>query len=74
MTSGDLDQLVKHYLEDRFGAALEYFVIEGHMTPDINGDIGVTGDYRKKAGDKTVFFTATVNLALSTIKNLQEYP
>ena len=73
MTSGDVDQLVKHYLEGRFSAALEYFVIEGHMSPDTNGDMGVTGYYRKKAGDEKVFFTATVNLALSTIKNLQEY-
>ena len=74
MTPGDLDQLVKHYLEDRFGAPLEFFAIEGRMTPDMNGNIGVTGNYRKKAGDKAVFFTATVNLALATIKNLQEYP
>lgn len=73
MDFGDVDQLVKHYLEARFGVALDYFVIEGHMSPDTNGDMGVTGDYRKKAGDEKTFFTLTVNLASSTVKNLQEY-
>jgi hypothetical protein len=43
------------------------------MTADAQGDVGVTGNYRKKAGDKNVFFTATVNLPLHTVVNLQEY-
>jgi len=43
------------------------------MSSDINGHMDVTWGYRKKAGDKKVFFTATVNLAASTIKSLQEY-
>lgn len=73
MNSTDLDRLVKQYLEARLGLALNYFVIEGRGSPDTNGDMGVTGTYRKKAGDKNVFFTLTVNLASSTVKNLQEY-
>ena len=32
-----------------------------------------TGSYRKKAGDKKVFFTVTVNIASRKIQNLQEY-
>jgi hypothetical protein len=73
MNSGNLDQLLEDYLEARFGLALGYFVIEGRMSPDINGDVGVTGNYRKKAGDKNVFFTLTVNLDSREISNLQEY-
>jgi len=73
MNSGNLDQLLKDYLEARFGLALDYFVIEDRMSPDINGDAGVTGNYRKKAGDKDVFFTLTVNLDSREISNLQEY-
>jgi hypothetical protein len=41
------------------------------MTPDAMGDMGVTGNYRKRAGDKNVFFT--VNAASRKIENLQEY-
>jgi len=73
MNSGNLDQLLKDYLEARFGLALDYFVIEGRMSPDINGDMGVTGNYRKKAGDKDVFFALTANLDSHEISNLQEY-
>jgi len=69
----DLDQVVKDYLEAKFGLTLDYFAIEGRMSPDVNGDIGVTGNYRKKTGDNKVFFTLTVNLESSTISNLQEY-
>ena len=43
------------------------------MSPDAKGDMGVTGSYRKRAGDKKVFFTATVNLTSRKIQNLQEY-
>jgi len=43
------------------------------MAPDAQGDMGVTGSYRKKAGDKQVFFTVTVNVASRKIQNLQEY-
>ena len=73
MNSGELDQLLKDYLETKFGLALDYFAIEGRMSPDAKGDIGVTGNYRKKAGDKKIFFTVTVNLASHKIQNLQEY-
>jgi len=68
-----LDQLLKDYLEARFGLHLDYFVIEGRMSPDANGDMGVTGSYRKSAGGKKVFFTATVNLTSRKVQNLQEY-
>ena len=73
MSSGELEQLVKDFLEAKFGLALDYFKIEGQMTPDANGDIGVTGTYRKRTGDKNVFFTVTVNLASRKLQNLQEY-
>jgi hypothetical protein len=73
MNSGNLDQLLEDYLEARFGLALGYFVMEGRMPPDISGDVGVTGNYRKKAGDKNVFFTLTVNLDSREISNLQEH-
>jgi hypothetical protein len=73
MTSGELDQLIKGYLEASLGVALDYFVIEGQIAPDAKGDMGVTGSYRKKAGDKKVFFTVTVNIASRKIQNLQEY-
>ena len=73
MSSSELEQLVKASLEARFGAALDYFVIEGRMSPDANGNIGVTGTYRKRSDDKNVFFTATVNLTSRKIQNLQEY-
>jgi hypothetical protein len=73
MNSGNLDQLLKDYLEARFGLALDYFVIEGWMSTYINGDAGATGNYRKTAGDKDVFFTLTVNLDSREISNLQKY-
>lgn len=73
MNSGDLDKLLKDYLEAKFGLALDYFVVEGRMAPDAKGDMGVTGSYRKKAGDKKVFFTVTVNVASRKVQNLQEY-
>ena len=73
MTSGELDRLLKGYLEARFGLVLGYFIVEGRMAPDLKGDMGVTGSYRKKAGDKKVFFTVTVNIASRKIQNLQEY-
>jgi len=73
MNSGELDRLLKDYLEAKFGLPLDYFMIEGRMTPDANGDMGVTGGYRKKAEDKKVLFTVTVNVASRKIQNLQEY-
>jgi hypothetical protein len=73
MNSVELDRLLKNYLETRFGLTLEYFMVEGRMAPDAQGDMGVTGSYRKKAGDKQVFFTVTVNVASRKIQNLQEY-
>ena len=73
MDSNELEQLVKDSLETKFGSALDYFKIEGQMSPDANGDMGVTGTYRKNAGDKNVFFTVTVNLTSRKIQNLQEY-
>jgi len=73
MNSGDLDKLLKDYLETKFGLALDYFVVESRMAPDAKGDMGVTGSYRKKAGDKKVFFTVTVNVASRNVQNLQEY-
>ncbi len=73
MNSSGLDQLLKDYLEAKFGLALDYFVIEGQMSPDAKGDVGVTGSYRKKTGDKKVFFTVTVNLTSRKVQNLQEY-
>jgi hypothetical protein len=71
--SGEVDQLLKGYLESKFGLSLDYFAIEGRMTPDPKGDMGVTGSYRKKPSDKKIFFTATVNLEARTVQNLQEY-
>ena len=73
MTSSELDQLLKGYLEAKFGAVLDYFAIEGQMSPDAKGDMGVTGYYRKHASDKNVFFTATVNLTSHVVHNMQEY-
>ena len=73
MNSGELDRLLKDYLEAKFGLPLDYFMIEGRMTPDANGDMGVTGGYKKKAEDKKVLFTVTVNVASRKIQNLQEY-
>ena len=73
MDSNELEQLVKTSLEAKFGSALDYIKIEGQMSPDANGNMGVTGTYRKSAGDKNVFFTVTVNLTSRKIQNLQEY-
>jgi hypothetical protein len=73
LSSGELDRLLKDYIEAKFGLTLNYFVVEGRMAPDAQGDMGVTGSYRKKAGDKKVFFTVTVNVASRNIQNLQEY-
>jgi hypothetical protein len=71
--SDDLDQQIKDYLETKFMAPLDYFAIEGRMSPDANGDMGLTGSYRKRAGDKNVFFTVTINLTSRKVQNLQEY-
>jgi hypothetical protein len=71
--SDDLDQQIKSYLETKFRAPLDYFAIEGRMSPDANGDMGVTGSYRKRAGDKNVYFTVTINLTSCKVQNLQEY-
>ena len=73
MSSSELEQLVKEFLETKFGFALDYFVIEGRMAPDANGNMGVTGTYRKTTGDKNVFFTVTINLTSRKVQNLQEY-
>jgi hypothetical protein len=73
MNSGAYDQLIRDYLETRFGSALDYFAIEGQMSPSSEGDIGLTGSYRKKPSDKKMFFTVTINLASHKIQNLQEY-
>jgi hypothetical protein len=73
MNSSELEQLIKGFLEAKFGLALDYFVIEGRMGTDADGNMGVTGTYRKRTGDKNVFFTVTVNLTSRKIQNLQEY-
>ena len=73
MLPSKLTQLLKNYIGSKVGSALEDFVIEGRMSPDAMGDMGVTGTYRKKAGDKSVFFTMTVNLDSHEITNLQQY-
>ena len=73
MDSASLDQLLRGYLEAKYGSSLDYFAIEGRTTPDTHGDVGVTGSYRKEGGDKNVFFTLTVNLNSREITNLQEY-
>jgi hypothetical protein len=73
MSSSELEHLVKDFLEAKFGFTLDYFVIEGQMTPDASGNIGVTGTYRKRTGDKNVFFTVTINLTSRKIQNLHEY-
>jgi hypothetical protein len=73
MDPSELDQVVKNYLAARCGTALDYFVIENRMSPDANGDMGLTGSYRRRAGDKNVFFTLTVNLTSRKVQNLQEY-
>jgi hypothetical protein len=73
MNSSELDQLLRGYLEAKFGAVLDYFAIEGQMSPDAKGDMGVTGNYRKHASEKNFFFTATVNLTSRVVREMQEY-
>lgn len=73
MNSTELEKLIRDFLETKFGFAPDYFVIEGRMAPDANSNMGVTGTYRKRTGDKNVFFTVTVNLTSHKIQNLQEY-
>ena len=73
MSPTELEQLLKNYLETNYRLTLDYFAIEGQMSPDANGDMGVTGNYRKTADGKNVFFTVTVNLTSREVKNLQEY-
>ena len=73
MNASELDQLLRGYLEAKFGLTLDYFMVEGSMAPDAHGDMGVTGSYRKRAGDKKAFFTVTVNVVSRRIQNLQEY-
>jgi len=73
MNASALEQLLKDYLQKKYGLTLDYFAIEGQMSADAEGRMGVTGNYRKATGDKNVFFTATVNLNSHRIENLQEY-
>jgi hypothetical protein len=73
MNPSELERLLKDYLETKYQLPLDYFEIEGRMSPDTNGDIGVTGNYRKRTGDKKIFFTVTVNLTSRKVTNLQEY-
>jgi hypothetical protein len=73
MDSSGLDQVLKDYVAAKCGSALDYFMIESRMSPDANGDMGVTGSYRKRGGDKNLFFTLTVNLASRRVQNFQEY-
>jgi hypothetical protein len=73
MSTSELEQLIKDFLETKLGVALDHFSIEGRMSPDANGDMGVTGTYRKRSDDRNVFFTVTVNLASRKIQNFQEY-
>jgi hypothetical protein len=73
MNSVEFDRLLRDYLQARLKSNLDYFTIEGRMSPDAQGDMGVTGSYRKRAGDKNVFFTVTVNVLTHVIQNLQEY-
>ena len=65
--------LLKNYVESKVGSTLEYFVIEGRMSPDAMGDLGVTGSYRIIGEDRKFFFTATVNITSRNIRNLQQY-
>lgn len=73
MNSSELEQLIRTLLEAKFGGALDYLAIEGQMSPDEKGNMGVTGTYRKRAGDKNIYFTVTINLNSRKIENLQEY-
>ena len=69
----ELHQLLKNYVESKVGSAVEEFVIEGRMSPDAIGDVGVTGSYRIGSEDRRFFFTVTVNLTSRRIQNLQQY-
>jgi hypothetical protein len=40
-SSGELDRLLKDYIEAKFGLTLDYFVVESTMAPDAQGDMGV---------------------------------
>jgi hypothetical protein len=73
MASSGLNQLIRSYLEARGGPTLDFVAVEGQMSPDTHGDMGVTGNYRKRVGDKVIFFTLTINLLSHHIQNLQEY-
>ena len=73
MNASALEQILKDYLQEKYGVVLDYFAIEGQMSPDAEGQMGVTGNYRKAAGGKNVFFTATINVKSHRIENLQEY-
>jgi hypothetical protein len=46
MNPNELDQLLKGYLEAKFGAALDYFAIEAQMSPD-EGRYGCHGELPK---------------------------
>jgi len=70
MVSSELNQLIKSYLEDRLGSALDYVAVEGRMSPDEHGDMG---SYRKRTSDKNMFFTLTINLVSRQIQDFQEY-
>ena len=69
----ELHQLLENYVKSKVGSALEDFTIEGQMSPDANGDVGVTGSYRIKSEDRKFFFTVTVNLTSRKVQNLQQY-
>jgi len=69
----ELQQLLKNYVESKVGSALEDFTVEGRMSPDAMGDVGVTGSYRIRSEDRKFFFTVTVNLTSRKIQNLQQY-
>ena len=70
---GELHELLKNYVESKVGSALEDFTVEGRMSPDAMGDVGVTGSYRIRSEDRKFFFTVTVNLTSRKIQNLQQY-
>ncbi len=73
IVSSELNHIIKSYLEARAGSTLDYVAVEGQMSPDAHRDMGVTGNYRKRAGDKNIYFTLTINLVSHEIQNLQEY-
>jgi len=70
---GELHELLKNYVESKVGSALADFTVEGRMSPDAMGDVGVTGSYRIRSEDRKFFFTVTVNLTSRKIQNLQQY-